>query len=105
MRPQAGREHGRLLRQQLVEHVTRAEKLKGEVYGAKAVEAGWNRRLVMSTDHQVLEVGQNGELVDITAALTMACTTGFVAAEALAAVSFTCAECGAQKVACRTTFS
>ena len=86
------------MRQQLVEHVTRAEKIKGEVYGKKAVEERWNRRLVMSTDHQVLEVGPNGEMVDITVALAMACTTGFDAAEALDAVSFTCAVCDLQAI-------
>ena len=55
-RPQAGQEHARLLREQLVGHVTRAEKIKGTVYGEKATEERWNRRLVMSTDNQVLEV-------------------------------------------------
>ena len=97
-RRQAGKEQGRLLRQQLVEHVTRAEKVKGEVYGTKATEARWNRRLVMSSDHQVLEVGPKGEMVDITVALAMAGTTGFDAAEALAAVMFCCSECGLQAV-------
>ena len=92
------RENARLLREQLVEFVTRAEKIKGKVYGEKATEERWNRRLVMSTDNQVLEVGPDGNLLDITTALAMACTTGFDAAEALAAASFTCAECGAQKV-------
>ena len=73
------------------------------MYGEKATEERWNRRLVMSTDNQVLEVGPDGELVDITAALAMACTTGFDAAEVLAAVSFACAELwGAE---CRVAFS
>ena len=54
--------------------------------------------MVMSDDNAALEVGPIGNMVDITAAMAMACTAGFGAAEAVAAVSFTCTKCGVQKI-------
>ncbi len=49
----------------------------------------------MSEDKAVIEIQKDGTGIDLTAALSMACTTGFNAAEALAAVSHTCELCEA----------
>ena len=53
----------------------------------------WNRRIAVSMDHRVVELGSEGRAVDITNALTMANSTGFDAAEANEAVTFTCSQC------------
>ena len=97
-RPKAGSDNSRALREKLLTFVTEAEKIKGDVYGEKATEGRWNKWLVMSDDNVVIEVGPDGSMVDITAAKTMACTTGFNAEEALAAVSHTCVLCSEQKI-------
>jgi hypothetical protein len=48
----------------------------------------------MSDDRAVIEIQEDGTAVDLTAALAMACTTGFNVEEALIAVSHTCNLCG-----------
>ena len=93
-RPAAGNEHARVLREKLRAFVTEAEKIKGRVYGEAANEARWNRRLVMSEDNKVIEVGLDGTTTDLTAVLDIANSSGFLADEALQAVTNECKKCG-----------
>mgnify|MGYP000025575499 CR=1 FL=1 len=91
-----------MLREKLLQFVTDAESIKGEVCGAKAVEERWSKRLVMSDDHTVIEIQPDGMAVDLTAAMAMACTAGFNADEALQAVSHTCVLCNEPKIGVST---
>ncbi len=70
------------------------KKIKGRISGKGALETRWSRRLVMSEDKAGLEITHEGEYVDITVGLAMACPSGFNAAEALAAISSKCRPCG-----------
>ena len=63
-RTAASNEHARVLREKLRAFVTESEKIKGRVYDEAANEARWNRRLVMSEDNRVIEVGLDGTITD-----------------------------------------
>ena len=74
-RPAHGNEEARKLRMLLLEFTTEAEKIKGRVYGAEAVEKRWNKHLVMSTDGAIMEMHTDGSATDIANMVEMANTT------------------------------
>ena len=86
-------ERTRKIQESLLEWGNASAMIKGELYGKEATEARWNRRIAVSTDHRVVEMDSEGRAVDITNALIMANSTGFDAAEANEAVTFTCSLC------------
>ncbi len=69
-------------------------RIKGKVYGEEARQTRWSKLLVMSDDHTIIEMQSNGEAVDITVAVGMACTTGKDASEASDDTRHSCVKCG-----------
>ncbi len=86
-----------MLGEKLLRFVTEAENIKGELYGAKAMVESWSKRLVG-------DVGRPHGHRDTPRRFggAMACTSGFIADEALQAASHTCVICGVPKIGIST---
>ena len=90
LRSQAGNAKSAELRSYLGQLAAKAECIKGNIYSEEERELHWNRRLVMSSDLEVIEMQADGSAVNMTEVLIMANTTGMDAAETLSAARHSC---------------